>query len=282
MAETGDSCRALPLTRSNVHGGVVFRDAVSVILSGHWLRRLHGTCEERYHHAVQPGGDSRIRHQCRPRHAVALRTDAVQRAGASRRRGIGLLPRREPVRYAIVGHATFNVTPDRVGPYFKKIECFCFTEERLGPHQSAEMPVDFFVDPRLGKDVNADDSAHRTVLHLLPIPAARRRRRISHGSIMPSLMRLRVRSCSPRHAAPAMRWIAARSGRRWTAWLAARPEVSPAIRILSRWHTPTSFGVQRRWISGLPIRAASFLALQCHSRYPTRCAAATSSPIWRH
>ena len=60
----------------------------------------------------------------------------------------------------IVGHATFNVTPDRAGPYFKKIQCFCFTEERLGPHQSAEMPVDFFVDPRMGKDVNAGDVDH--------------------------------------------------------------------------------------------------------------------------
>jgi cytochrome c oxidase assembly protein Cox11 len=60
----------------------------------------------------------------------------------------------------LVGHATFNVTPDRAGPYFKKIECFCFTEERLGPHQSAEMPVDFFVDPRLVKDMNDSDVDH--------------------------------------------------------------------------------------------------------------------------
>ena len=60
----------------------------------------------------------------------------------------------------IVGHATFNVTPDRVGPYFKKIQCFCFTEERLGAHQSVEMPVDFFVDPRMAKDRAADDVDH--------------------------------------------------------------------------------------------------------------------------
>lgn len=57
----------------------------------------------------------------------------------------------------IVGHATFNVTPDQVGLYFKKIQCFCFAEERLGPHQKVEMPVDFFVDPRMQADPDAED-----------------------------------------------------------------------------------------------------------------------------
>jgi cytochrome c oxidase assembly protein subunit 11 len=57
----------------------------------------------------------------------------------------------------IVGHATFNVTPERVGIYFKKIECFCFTEERLAAHQSVEMPVTFFVDTRMGTDREDDD-----------------------------------------------------------------------------------------------------------------------------
>jgi cytochrome c oxidase assembly protein Cox11 len=55
---------------------------------------------------------------------------------------------------AIVGHATFNVTPDRAGPYFKKIECFCFTEESLGAHQTVQMPVVFFVDPKFGTDAD--------------------------------------------------------------------------------------------------------------------------------
>lgn len=57
----------------------------------------------------------------------------------------------------IVGHATFNVTPDKAGPYFTKIECFCFTEERLGPHQKIDMPVDFFVDPELAGNPNTGE-----------------------------------------------------------------------------------------------------------------------------
>jgi cytochrome c oxidase assembly protein subunit 11 len=63
----------------------------------------------------------------------------------------------------IVGHAAFNVTPDKVGIYFKKIQCFCFNEERLSPGEKVQMPVTFFVDPRLAEDP-ATEEVHEITL----------------------------------------------------------------------------------------------------------------------
>jgi cytochrome c oxidase assembly protein subunit 11 len=59
--------------------------------------------------------------------------------------------------HAVTGTATFNVTPYKAGIYFSKIECFCFTEQRLAAHTSAEMPVQFVVDPEIFKDPNTKD-----------------------------------------------------------------------------------------------------------------------------
>ena len=57
----------------------------------------------------------------------------------------------------VTGAAVFNVTPLKAGRYFSKIDCFCFTEQRLGPGESADMPVSFFVDPEIARDPNVSD-----------------------------------------------------------------------------------------------------------------------------
>ena len=52
----------------------------------------------------------------------------------------------------LTGQAVFNVSPDQVGKYFKKIQCFCFTEQTLKAGEGKDMPVIFFVDPAIKKD----------------------------------------------------------------------------------------------------------------------------------
>ena len=55
------------------------------------------------------------------------------------------------------GQAAYNVAPTTAGAYFTKINCFCFTEQRLGPSEKRDMAVVFYVDPELMKDSEQDD-----------------------------------------------------------------------------------------------------------------------------
>jgi cytochrome c oxidase assembly protein subunit 11 len=56
-----------------------------------------------------------------------------------------------------VGEASYNVTPPTAGSYFDKINCFCFTTQRLKPGEQRDMAVVFFVDPALARDAEEDD-----------------------------------------------------------------------------------------------------------------------------
>jgi cytochrome c oxidase assembly protein subunit 11 len=58
---------------------------------------------------------------------------------------------------AITGTATYNVTPAKSGIYFDKLQCFCFTEQRLLPGESRDMGVVFFVDPDILRDPETRD-----------------------------------------------------------------------------------------------------------------------------
>jgi cytochrome c oxidase assembly protein subunit 11 len=52
----------------------------------------------------------------------------------------------------ITGMATYSVTPDHVAPYFSKIQCFCFEEQRLAKGEEVDMPLFFFIDPEFSRD----------------------------------------------------------------------------------------------------------------------------------
>ena len=58
---------------------------------------------------------------------------------------------------AWTGQAAYNVSPDQAGKYFKKIQCFCFTEQTLKAGEKVDMPVVFFVDPKIKQDPDTRD-----------------------------------------------------------------------------------------------------------------------------
>ena len=55
-----------------------------------------------------------------------------------------------------VGIASYNVSPPTAGAFFSKINCFCFTDQRLKAGEKREMTVVFFLDPKLAQDSEQD------------------------------------------------------------------------------------------------------------------------------
>ncbi|KAF7327643.1 Cytochrome c oxidase assembly protein cox11 [Mycena kentingensis (nom. inval.)] len=80
----------------------------------------------------------------------------------------------------IIGIATYNVTPDRVAPYFSKVECFCFEEQKLLAGEEVDMPLLFFID----KDI-LDDPACRGIDDIVLSYTFFRARRNKQGHLEP-------------------------------------------------------------------------------------------------
>ena len=57
----------------------------------------------------------------------------------------------------VTGTAVYNVTPNKAGQYFHKMQCFCFGEQLLNPGEEMPMPVVFYIDPSMADDREMDD-----------------------------------------------------------------------------------------------------------------------------
>jgi cytochrome c oxidase assembly protein subunit 11 len=68
--------------------------------------------------------------------------------------GVAFYQARNEAAAPATGVATYNVTPEVVGRYFHKTACFCFEQQTLEPGQQVDMPLSFWVDPRIAEDPN--------------------------------------------------------------------------------------------------------------------------------
>jgi len=56
--------------------------------------------------------------------------------------------------HQITAQAVPSVAPSQAAIYFNKTECFCFSQQTLGPHEKKLMPVKFIVDPHIPANID--------------------------------------------------------------------------------------------------------------------------------
>lgn len=65
--------------------------------------------------------------------------------------------------HPITARAVFNVAPEQAGAYFRKLSCFCFSDQTVAAGATAEMPVLYFVDPKYAADFNTKNGRSLTL-----------------------------------------------------------------------------------------------------------------------
>lgn len=65
-----------------------------------------------------------------------------------------------------------SYAPMEAAGYFKKVECFCFKQQTLGPNEAREMPVAFYVDPAVPKNVKTITLSYTFFEVGLPVASA--------------------------------------------------------------------------------------------------------------
>lgn len=60
---------------------------------------------------------------------------------------------RNTTNHTMYAQAIPSITPAIARKYFKKVECFCFNKQKLGPGESAHLGLRFYLDPAIPKDI---------------------------------------------------------------------------------------------------------------------------------
>ena len=61
---------------------------------------------------------------------------------------------RNTLERPVTGQAVPSYSPQQAALYFRKMECFCFQQQTLGPGEVRKMPVVFVIDPKLPSELN--------------------------------------------------------------------------------------------------------------------------------
>ena len=62
---------------------------------------------------------------------------------------------KNPTNQPLVAQAVHSVSPGAAAEYFKKIQCFCFSQQAVNPGETRVMPVTFVVSPNLPRRIDA-------------------------------------------------------------------------------------------------------------------------------